>query len=306
MWLKQKPILALAPMADITDQPFTYLCRKYSGKDFVIFREMVSAEAIVRNNEKTLKMCEFDEFERPIVLQVFGAKPITIKQAIKIIVNRYQPDGIDINMGCPMPKITKNKAGSYLLKDQDLAIKIIQAINELNLKIPLSVKTRLGWSSKIDLDKLLPRLLETKIDLLTIHARTKNQYYTGQADWLAIANLIKKFKPSIPIIANGDVKTKQDIEQCLKLSLADGVMIGRGAIGNPFVFSFKKPDLETIKQVVLEHAYLHLKFYQTNKLTSFRKHLVQYFKGLPNIKKFREKLVQVETKEDLKALLKLL
>src|SRR3989339_414126 len=153
MWINlPKPILALAPMADLTDGPFCRICRevqsqKFRAKSsFVIFREMVSAEAIVRGNEKTLKMCEFEEIEGPIVLQLFGADPKRIQKAAEIIVEKFKPNGIDINMGCPVSKIAKKgHAGADLMKDVERAVSIVKALKQANLGVPVSVKTRLGW-----------------------------------------------------------------------------------------------------------------------------------------------------------------
>ena len=194
-WFDKKPIIALAPMADMTDSPFCRVCREVSGNDFVIFREMVSAEAIVRDSEKTLRMCAFEKEERPIVLQIFGANPDTIAQAAKIVVDKFHPDGVDINMGCPVPKIAgKNLAGAALMKDPERAVKIVEELKKMGLGVPISVKTRLGWAKNDEILTIASRLEAAGADLLTIHGRTKGQGYGGQADWEMIGRVKKILK----------------------------------------------------------------------------------------------------------------
>ena len=304
-WVKQKKsIIILAPMADLTDSPFCRICREVSGYDFVIFREMVSAEALVRNNEKTWKMCRFNKREKPLVIQIFGGNAKHIAEAAEKIVKKNKPDGIDINMGCPVPKIAgKSNAGASLMKDHDRAIGIIKAIKKLNLGVPITVKTRLGWSGENEILDFAPQLEKAGVDLITIHGRTKNQGYSGKAKWEMIAR-VKKLV-SIPVIANGDIQNLEDIKKCLAITKADGVMIGRAALGNPWIFSGKIPTVKEIKKVVLKHAKLHLKHYGVEfGLTTFRKHLLAYFKGLPNISGWRLQLAQVKDLDQLKEILK--
>jgi len=303
-WFDKKPIIALAPMADLTDSPFCRICREVSGDDFVIFREMVSAEALVRDNAKTLKMCEFDKEERPIVIQIFGGDPGNIAASAELIVNKFKPDGIDINMGCPVSKIAgRSHAGAALLKDHERAIKIITTLKAKNLGVPISVKTRLGWGSDSEILEFAPKLEQAGADVLTIHGRTKVQGYSGAANWEMIGKV--KNILSIPVIANGDVSSVEDIKRCLEITRADGVMIGRAALGNPWIFGGRVPDLEEIKKVVLRHAKLHVEHYgEEFGLTAFRKHLLSYFKGLPNIAKWRVMLAQVKDQKQLGEILK--
>lgn len=308
-WIQnKKPIIALAPMADMTDSPFCRICREVAGKNFVIFREMISTEAIIRGNEKTLKMCEFEEIERPIVIQIFGSDPNKMVQAAKIIVEKYHPDGIDINMGCPVPKITKkNLAGASLMQDHERAINIVKALKNANLGIPISVKTRLGWGSDEEILEFAPKLERAGADLISIHGRTKIQGYSGKANWEKIRKVKKLLK--IPLIANGDINSKEDIEKCLKITQAEGIMIGRGALGNPWIFLNNKElqtkhNINEIKKVVLNHAQLHLEHYgEQFGLKTFRKHLLLYFKGFSGIKDLKKELVKVNTEEDLKNVL---
>ena len=315
-WIEgKKPIIALAPMADMTDGPFCRICREVSGNDFLIFREMVSAEALVRENKKTLKMCEFTPEERPLVLQIFGAKAETIRRAARMVVDKCRPDGIDINMGCPVPKIAgKNCAGSALLKDPERAMDIIRQLRAENLGVPISVKTRLGWGSEDEILSFAPRLQEAGANAITVHGRTKVQGYSGKANWEMIGRV--KELLTIPVIANGDITTADDIKKCLQVTGADGVMIGRGALGNPWILDelrIKNHELriltEELAQVVLRHAKYHLEHYGDKSLPAFRKHLAWYFKGdrtesIKDAKKLRARLVRVNTLAELEEILK--
>jgi len=304
-WLKSKPILALAPMADMTDSPFCRVCREVSGQDFVIFREMISAEAVVRNSAKTLAMCRFEDMERPIVIQIFGSNPGVMAEAARIIVDKFHPDGIDVNMGCPVPKITgKSLAGAALMKSPEKAVEIVRALKAEKLGVPISVKTRLGWSKEDEILELAPKLEEAGIDLLSIHGRTKIQGYKGKASWEMITK-VKKIL-SIPVLANGDINSENDIKKCLEITRADGVMIGRGALGNPWIFKAKdrgSVDLKEVIKVVLRHLDWHLERYGEGSVVTFRKHLAWYFKNIPNIKETRKKLLLVSSKEELSGLL---
>ncbi len=320
-WFKNKnPIIALAPLADYTDSPFCRICREVAGKNFVVFREMVSSEAVVRGNEKTLKMCEFEEIERPIICQIFGSEPIVMAKAAKILVDKFKPDGIDVNMGCPVPKIAgrnedaglpaiarRATAGASLMRDHDRAVAIVKTIKEMDLGVPLSIKTRLGWSKEDDILKFAPKLEQAGVDLLTIHGRTKIQGYSGKSNW----EIIKKVKEklTIPVLANGDINSQEDIKKCLEITCADGVMIGRGALGNPWVFGYQKPNyeinLEERINIILKHAHLHIEHYGERGMVTFRKHLAWYFKGnrvsekIENIKQLRNELVRVKSLDEL-------
>ncbi len=309
MWFKNKPIFALAPMADYINQPFSLLCREISGKNFVIFREMVSAEAIIRENEKTLRMCTVNKRESPVVIQIFGDNPSSMAKAARIIFERFKPDGIDINMGCPVPKIAqKSRAGAALMKYPDLAEEIVRAIKSEKLKCPLSAKTRLGWVSENEILDFAPRLERAGIDLLTIHGRTKVQGYAGSANWDKIGDAIKLL--SIPVIANGDIKNQSDCSRCLKITGAAGIMIGRGALGNPQVFQMSgaKLSINSLIKTILRHAELHLEYFGERGIVTFRKYLPWYFQGerisgIKEIKKIRKKLVRIDSMEELNSIL---
>ncbi|MBD3311449.1 MAG: tRNA dihydrouridine synthase DusB [Candidatus Magasanikbacteria bacterium] len=314
MWFekntKNKYLKILAPMADMTDAPFCTVCREVAGNDFIIYREMVSSEAIVRENEKTLKMCKISNKERPIIQQVFGSEPKVITESAKIIMDRFSPDGIDINMGCPVPKIAKKGlAGAALLKDHNRAVSIIKSLKRADLGVEISVKTRLGWSDKAEILKFAPKLQEAGADLICIHGRTRKQGFQGQSDWKQIGKV--KNILSIPVIANGDIKNNFDMEECIRQSGVDGIMIGRGALGNPWIFLEGERQISSDQKinVILRHGELHEKHYGEGSLISFRKHLLWYFKanrmpGIRNIKKIRSELVKVRSRKDLEIILR--
>ncbi|MDD5043387.1 MAG: tRNA dihydrouridine synthase DusB [Patescibacteria group bacterium] len=310
-WRKiKKPIIALAPMADITDEPFSLICKKMGAE--VIFREMVSAEAIVRGSAKTLKMCEFKKSERPIIQQIFGKDPQVMARAAKIIAKKFRPDGIDINMGCPAKKIIADFNGASLMRDPKLAAEIIREVKK-TVSVPVSVKTRTGWSDEKEILEFSKIIEKAGGDLITIHGRTKKQGYSGKANWQIIGEVKKQL--AIPVILNGDIFSAEDAQRALEQTRCDGIMIARGAIGNPWIFRQTKNLLNKnivpqkitaveIKKIVLEHAKLHLKFYGQDKILTFRKHLVQYFKGVLGAKKLREKLVKISTLKELEKILK--
>lgn len=294
----KKPIIALAPMADYTDGPFSLICKKF-GAD-VIYREMVSAEALVRGNEKTLGMADFDEKERPMILQIFGQDPKTMAQAAAILEERFHPDGIDINMGCPARKIVSNFNGACLIKEPKLAAKIVEAVKGA-VAIPVSVKTRTGWADEKEILKFAPLLEKAGARAIAIHGRTKAMGYSGKANWKIIGRV--KEKLSIPVLANGDIVDFLSFKNAMEITGADGVLIGRGALGNPWLFeNLKKkkdarPPLSEIKKVILKHAKSHTAHY--GELVSFRKHCLNYFKGAPGAKKIRETLAQIKSLKDL-------
>lgn len=264
---------------------------------------MVSADALIHHNKKTLEMIRFEKKERPLIQQIFGRDPKIMAEAAKIIYETVKPDGLDINMGCPARKVTKNFHGAALMKEPELAVKIIQTIKKA-VPIPVSVKTRLGWSKPDEILKFAPLLEKAGAVAISIHGRTKNQGYEGAANWEMIGRAKKLLK--IPVLANGSIFTTFDIEQCLKVTKADGVLIARGALGNPWIFK-KIPrenlTFQDIKKVALEHAHLQIKYYGDYGMILFRKHLLHYFKGLPKSKEIKIKLARVETLGQLKEIL---
>lgn len=316
MWindiLKEKGrIFALSPMADMTDSAFCQQVRRIGGAD-IVFREMVSAEAVVRQNQKTLGMTDFVEAERPIVQQIFGADPAVMAHAASIIMEHAGPEGIDINMGCPVYKITSNFNGAALMKDAPLASKIVKEVKKAIGNVPLSVKIRLGWSDPDEFKQFIPVLESAGVDLITMHGRTKAQGYSGVSDWERIRQA--KQIARVPFIANGDIHEPAQVKLVLEQTLCDGVLIARGALGNPWFFkqaldpSFVVTLEERIK-VLLEHAAMHIAQYGDRGIMTFRKHVSWYFKSnrlgidIPGIKEWRAKLVRVDSLESLQILL---
>jgi len=307
-----KPIIALAPMADMTDSAFCQIVKQVTGrKDFpIVFREMVSSEAVVRGNDKTMGMTAIHEAERPLIQQIFGSNSQTMAEAAKIIEKSDNPDGFDINMGCPVYKITSNFNGCALMKDPKTSQEIVRKMVEA-VKVPISVKIRLGWSDPFEAIKFAPILEDIGATLISVHGRTKEQGYSGTANWKLIGEVKKSVK--IPVLANGDIFTPEDAIKALEVTKCDGVLIARGALGNPWIFrqildvingkTPTTPSLEERNKVVLNHFDLHMSQYGKRGVFTFRKHLTWYFKGISGIKNYKEKLHTITSKEDLIAVL---
>ena len=231
-WQKfPRPIVALAPMADMTDLPFCLICKGHGAP--LMFREMVSSEAVVRGNEKTIEMARFDEAERPLIQQIFGSEPTVMAEAARIIEEKFHPDGIDINMGCPVYNLVSNFNGAFLMKEPERATAIIKAMKAA-VKVPISVKTRLGWTKDTDVLEFVKVLENAGASLISIHGRTKEQGYSGIANWDRIGEA--KQNTSLPVLVNGDVNSAEAAKEAMRRSGADGVLVGRGALGNPWFF----------------------------------------------------------------------
>lgn len=311
-----RPIVALAPMADMTDLPFCLICKEHGAP--VMFREMVSAEAVVRMNPKTLEMARFDERERPLIQQIFGSDPHVMAEAARIIEEKFHPDGIDINMGCPVYNIVSNFNGAFLIKEPERATAIIKAMKAA-VSVPISVKTRLGWSKDTDCLDFVKVVEDAGASLISLHGRTKEQGYSGRADWDRVGEA--RQRTSLPFLVNGDILTVADAKDALDRSGADGVLIGRGFLGNPWFFSellhglrpdaYPAPVPPTIADriaVVRKHAAWHEERY--GNLVKLRKHLPYYFKRelrtlYPwiDLNDLRSKLVRVTTLEELDGIL---
>lgn len=308
-WTNQtKPIVALSPMADMTDSPFCQIVKSLAEP--IVFHEMVSAEAMVRDNEKTRRMADFESVERPVIQQIFGAEPAVMARAASLIERDFAPDGIDINMGCPAYKITANFNGAALMKEPELAARIVREVREA-ISLPLSVKMRAGWSDPSECARFAPLMEAAGADLLSIHGRTKTQAYAGRADRGAVA--AAKRAVSIPVLYNGDITTADDFISALEETGCDGALIGRGALGNPWLFAQIEAKLrgEQIKPIILEerlrvvreHLDLHLKHHGPASLVTFRKHIAWYFKGLPGFKRFKAQLMTETNPEAFDVLL---
>lgn len=310
-WTKDlaKPIVALAPMADMTDSPFCLMAKKFGWP--LVFREMVSADALVRDSEKTLAMAEFAPAERPIIQQIFGHDAASMGRAAAMIYERFQPDGIDINMGCPVYKIVSSFNGSSLMREPERAAAIVRAVKAA-VPVPVSVKTRLGWSAKTDCLDFVKVLEAAGADAITIHGRTKTQGYSGVADWAAVGAAAAGVK--IPVLVNGDINTPEKVVAAVATAGAAGALVGRGALGCPWFYRWYEElrdfgERRTVltgailAENILEHARLHVSHYGEHGIVTFRKHLTWYFRGLVGAKKWREAMMQISSLADLENIL---
>jgi len=306
-WQKlERPIIALSPMADMTDSAFCRIAKRFAAP--IVFREMISAEGLIHNSKKSLAMGEFVEEERPIVQQLFGADPASMAEATRMIDEAYSPDGFDINMGCPVYKIVSNFNGAALMREPELATRIIHAMKAATTK-PVTVKIRLGWTDPTDCIEFIKVLEAAGAALVTIHGRTKAQGYSGVADWEMVGRAKKGV--SIPVLVNGDVHTADLAKPALEASGADGVLIARGALGNPWIFqqiskalkgeAWEPPTIQERVAVVRDHGRLHMEQY--GELVTFRKHLTWYFKGVRGAKAYREILMKVSAIPELEVAL---
>ncbi len=289
-----KGILALAPLAGFTDLPFRSLVKKF-GADLT-YSEMISSNALVYNSPKTLKMLEKSPLETPYIVQIAGSNLEVIKEAVLMLNDTEGIDGIDLNCGCPVPKVVSQDAGSALLKDLPKMGKIIETIKKHSNKRYTSVKTRLGFDTKIPAQ--VAKLIEDSgADFMAIHGRTRSGGYKAQVDYEAIAKA--KDAVSIPVIANGDITSFEVAKRVKEITGCNSLMIGRGAIGNPWIFYQIKNNLEIvkkekIKEIVLEHFDNMVSFYGERGVIMFRKHLHTYSKGLPNASSFRDKINKID------------
>lgn len=311
-----RPIIALSPMADMTDSAFCRVVRAVNAEagmtpsQTVMFREMVSSEAVIRGNDKTLGMTALHTDERPLVQQIFGSDPATMAEAVRIIEAEHRPEGFDVNMGCPVYKIVSNFNGAALMKEPERAAAIVKAMKAVT-NVPVSVKIRLGWSDPTDALTFAKVLEDAGVNLLTVHGRTRMQGYSGVADWEMVGNV--KRAVSIPVLCNGDVHKPELIPKALNISGCDGVLIARGALGNPWIFrdfaaiaAGETPPIITLQErirIITLHLALHCEQYGPESVTTFRKHLSWYFKGQPNVKSHRERMMTVKTREELESIL---
>ncbi len=295
--IELKNDILLAPMAGVTDLPFRLICKEM-GAD-IVYTEFVSSNGIIRENKKTFELINFIDEERPIGVQIFGEDPQIVGKSAKMIFERFKPDIIDINFGCPVPKVTKKGAGSAALKDLTLMEEMTSSVISNVPEIPVTVKMRSGWN----LNELVhleagTRLEKIGVKAITLHPRTTCQRFEGEANW----DLIKMLKEnvSIPVIGNGDVKNKKDFLRIKKETNCDGVMIGRGALGNPWIFKqlcsdrleSDKKDLSEIIKVCRRHFDLLVKYKEERVcLNLTKKHFSWYLKGFDNASFWRKKIL---------------
>lgn len=302
--------LILGPMAGVTDLPFRLLCKEHGAG--LLCMEMVSAKGIMYNNKNTKFLLTIDERERPVSLQLFGSDPDIISEQAKRI-EELPFDILDINMGCPVPKIVNNGDGSALMKNPLLAGEIIEKTARAIQK-PVTVKIRKGFDEEhINAVEMAHIAQESGAAAIVVHGRTREQYYSGKADW----EIIRKVKEAvhIPVIGNGDVWTPQDAIDMRKQTGCDGVMIGRGAQGNPWIFKqilhyeqtgelLEKPSPQEVTEMILRHAKMQMEFKgEYIGMREIRKHAAWYTAGYKNSAKLRGKINETETYEELKELL---
>lgn len=310
--LGARPVM-LAPMEDVTDPSFRLICREMGAA--MVYTEFVSAEALVRDISSTVRKLHIDERERPVAIQIYGREPEAMVEAARI-VERAQPDIIDINFGCPVKKVASKGAGAGMLRDIPKLLRITRdVVNAVNL--PVTVKTRLGWDceNKIITD-LGPRLQDCGIKALTVHGRTRSQMYTGQADWTLIKALKDDPRMEIPVIGNGDITTPEEARDAFDRFGVDGVMIGRASFGAPWIFHDVRQMLDTgsYTPLTLDEKFALLqrqiresveRIDEYRGILHIRRHLASspLFKGIPNFRETRIRMLRADTLEELDTIL---
>lgn len=305
----EKP-LALAPMAGVTDQPFRLLCREQGAG--LVCTEMVSAKAILYKNKNTGMLMAIDEKERPAALQLFGCEPEVMAEAARQIAERNF-DILDVNMGCPVPKVVNNGEGSALMKNPKLAGEIVKALVKA-VKKPVTVKIRKGFDGEhVNAVEMAKILEDAGAAAIAVHGRTREQFYSGRADWEIIRRV--KEAVSIPVIGNGDVDSPDAAAALLRETGCDGVMIARGAQGNPWIFSrvlryledgtlLPLPDRQEVKEMIFRHgAMLIAAKGEYTGIREMRKHVAWYTAGFPHSAKLRGRINTVESLAELREVL---
>lgn len=302
--------LILGPMAGVTDLPFRLLCKE-KGADLVC-TEMVSAKGVQYNNKNTENLLMVSELERPAAIQLFGSNPIILSETAKRIEDRNF-DILDINMGCPVPKVVNCGEGSALMKNPKLIGEIVRMVSE-GIKKPVTVKIRKGFQGDcINAVEVAKIAEENGAAAITVHARTRDQYYSGKADW----DIIRRVKEavSVPVIGSGDVFTPRDAERMLKETNCDAIMIARGARGNPWIFEqikeylkhgilLSRPEFSEVREMILRHAILSVKYKgEYTGIREMRKHVAWYTSGYPGSARLRSRVNEIEDLDDLKQLL---
>lgn len=300
--------LLLAPMEDVSDPPFRRLC-KLHGAD-LMYSEFISSEGLIRDAIKSRMKLDIFDYERPVGIQIFGGDEEAMAMSAKI-VDAVQPDLIDINFGCPVKKVVCKGAGAGVLKDVDLMVRLTKAVIK-GTNLPVTVKTRLGWDeNSINIDEVAERLQDIGVQALTVHARTRAQMYKGSADWTHIARVKNNPRMTIPIFGNGDIDSPEKALEYKNKYGLDGMMIGRAAIGYPWIFNEIKHYFKTGEHLAqptmadrIEAARNHLTWSMDWKgervgIVEMRRHYTNYFKGVSNFKEHRLKLVTLESAESL-------
>lgn len=306
----------LAPMAGISDMPFRILCKEKGAG--LVYTEMVSSKGMFYEDKKTKQLMAIDERERPVAVQIFGSDPKIMGEIAKEVSK--EADIIDINMGCPAPKVTKNGEGSALLLKSELINEITKSVVQ-NSTVPVTIKIRKGWNDdNINAVEIAKIAEKNGIAAITVHGRTREQFYTGKADW----SIIKQVKEavSIPVIGNGDIVDGETAKQILEETGCDAIMIGRASNGNPWIFEeiqnylkqaelengisdksalVNKPSVSDVKKMILRHLEMLVEFKgEYTAIREMRKQIAWYIKGMPNATVFRNEINQIEDLEELK------
>ena len=309
--LGQRPVM-LAPMEDVTDPSFRLICKEQGAS--MVYTEFVSSEALVRDIPSTVRKLQINDLERPVAIQIYGREPEAMVEAAKI-VERVQPDIIDINFGCPVKKVAGKGAGAGMLRDIPKLLSITENVVKA-VSLPVTVKTRLGWdcNNKI-IEDLGPRLQDCGIAALTVHGRTRSQMYTGEADWEPIGRLKADPRMEIPVIGNGDITSPQQAHAAFENYGVDGIMIGRGSIGAPWIFREIKEYIQNGKEfttgtedkfgMLLRQLKESIEGKDERRgILHIRRHLAAtpLLKGLPDFRPLRIKMLRAETMEELQVI----
>jgi len=300
--------LLLAPMEDVSDPPFRRLC-KLHGAD-MLYSEFISSEGLIRDAIKSRQKLDIFDYERPVGIQIFGGDEEAMALSAKIVAT-VRPDLVDINFGCPVKKVVSKGAGAGVLKDIDLMVRLTKAVVR-STDLPVTVKTRLGWDeSSINIEEVAERLQDVGISALTIHARTRSQMYKGHSDWSYIAKVKNNPRIHIPIFGNGDIDNPEKALEYRNKYGVDGIMIGRAAIGYPWIFReikhyFATGELLTPPTIAdrVAAARNHLIWSvewkgERQGVLEMRRHYANYFKGLPNFKEHRQRLVTLDSAAEI-------
>lgn len=303
--------LVLAPMAGVTDYPFRKICREMGCG--LLYTEMVSAKAILYKNKNTEPLLETDESEHPIAVQIFGSEPDIMGDMARKLEEERSFDIIDVNMGCPVPKIVNNHEGSALMKEPERVAAILKNIVSKVTK-PVTIKIRKGFDDEhVNAVEIAKIAEDCGVSAVAVHGRTREQYYSGKADYKIIAEVKKSI--GIPVIGNGDISGVEDAKRMYEETGCDGFMIGRAARGNPWIFreissymktgkACERPDMEQVKEMILRHAEMLIECKgEYTGIREMRKHVAWYTAGMPHSSILRNKVNQLESYEELKRLI---
>ena len=304
--------LLLAPIEEVSDPPFRAVC-KDNGAD-LMYTEFISSEGLIRDAIKSRQKLDIFDYERPVGIQIFGGDEEALSLSAKI-VETVNPDLLDINFGCPVKKVVSKGAGAGVLKDVDLMVRLTEAVIK-STNLPVTVKTRLGWDDNSrNIEEVAERLQDIGIKALAIHGRTRAQLYKGEADWSLIAKVKNNPRIHIPVFGNGDIDSPQKANEYKNRYGVDGIMIGRAAIGYPWIFREVKhfiatgeilpsPTLEERVEVARKHLRKSIEWKgPIAGINEMRRHYTNYLKGLPNIKEYRNKLVTYKTGDEVESVL---